>query len=605
MSNKFTLNAVQISRQSWVVILQNDDQHFIHQINLLNAKARQDYINRAKFKFMNIPRKDLTVELNNLAAELISAKIEANIQGKNIDFSAPQAWPDSVDGAEVLNQISQTLSRHLVLPAGAADAIALWMAHTHCFQAFSYTPRLHITSPEKQCGKTTLLRIIDSLVAKPFRIRNVTDSAVFRVIEQCNPTVLVDEAESFIFDNDKLCDVLVAGYEQDSRIIRGVGYEKVPRVFDVFSPAVISGIGGIPVPLLDRSIPIRLFRVKPGELSQRFDSRKTEHEENLRRKLARFAADNFQRIKDSDPALPPGAYNRLADNWRPLFAIAEIAGGDWPDRARTAFAALVDQRENEQDLGVMLLADIRQIFTEQGIDRIPSAGLVQALNAMTDRPWSEAHKGGSVSKVWLARKLEAFDIYPCTIRVEEKTPKGYILTAFGDAFERYLPQQEKSIRNAVTTPENIDASSTSQSATNSHNVADQKAQNTLQNKPLLHCCVSDTQNESLKEKSEKPQPPRPQPPRPQPPRPQPPKPQPQRTQVPSPQQQKLQLQRQQLQMQHQQRLELQRQQLQRLQPQKPVMPWPELQKMQKLNRNPFMAKGLPPGTALPRREDSG
>src|SRR5580658_9342693 len=125
---------------------------------------------------MNIPRKDLTAELNRIAVELPPPEIRtkhsqgANIQGKNINLSAPQPWPDPVDGAEVLNQISQTLSRFVSLPKGAADAIALWAAHTHCFQAFSYTPRLHITSPQRQCGKTILLKILGFLVAKPFRI---------------------------------------------------------------------------------------------------------------------------------------------------------------------------------------------------------------------------------------------------------------------------------------------------------------------------------------------------------------------------------------------------------------------------------------------------
>jgi Protein of unknown function (DUF3631) len=506
MSDNFTLNVVPITKQSWAVILQSDDAKFIHQINLLNAKARQDFINRSRPKFMHIPRDKLTAELNKLAAELISAEIEANTHGKNIDLSAPQPWPDPVDSAEVLNQISQTLSRNMVLPVDAADAIALWAAHTHCFQAFSHTPRLHISSPLKQCGKTTLLKILDCLVAKPFRIANVKDKAAFRVVEQFNPTVLIDEADSFICDNEELCDILVTGHERDSCIIRCVGYEKELRAFDVFSPAVISGIGPIPGVLQDRSISIRLFRAKPGELRQRFDSRNTDHVENLRRKLARLAADHFQRIIDCNPTLPPGAYNRLADNWRPLFAIAEIAGSDWPDRARAAFAALVDQREDDQDLGVMLLADIHQIFTEQGIDRIPSAGLVQALNAMADRPWSEANKDRPVSQVWLARKLAAFDIYPSALRVQEKIGRGYFLTAFRDAFERYLPQHEKSTRNSVTTSENIAVSSTSQSVTSTDSVTDQKSPEPLEIKPLLRCCASNAQNEGLKANSEQPQP---------------------------------------------------------------------------------------------------
>jgi len=50
----------------------------------------------------------------------------------------------------------------------------------------------------------------------------------------------------------------------------------------------------------------------------------------LCRKLARWAQDNFAALQACDPPMPPGAYNRVADNWRPIFAIAQIAGGDWP-----------------------------------------------------------------------------------------------------------------------------------------------------------------------------------------------------------------------------------------------------------------------------------
>ncbi|HTV48167.1 MAG TPA: DUF3631 domain-containing protein, partial [Phycisphaerae bacterium] len=379
MSNIFTLKAVQISRQSWAVILRHDETSFIHQINLRDAKAREDYINRIKIKFLHIPRDELSVQLNKLAVELSLPEIPikpipiANIPGKSLDLPAPEPWPEPVNSADIINEISQTMSQFVALPNGAADAIALWTAHTHCFQAFSHTPRLHITSPQKQCGKTTLLNILGCLVPKSLRVENVSLEALFCVIDKWCPVILIDQDDSIFFNNDDLCSVLIAGHEHGRRMIRDGGDENELRAFDVFTPAVISSISAIPGTLQDRSIPVRLFRAKPGELRQRFDSMQTEHEENLRRKLSRFAADNFQRIKDCAPTLPPGAYNRLADNWRPLFAIAEIAGGDWPDRARAAFTALADQRDQDaQDIGVMLLTDIRRIFTEQRIERILS-----------------------------------------------------------------------------------------------------------------------------------------------------------------------------------------------------------------------------------------
>ncbi|HTV47177.1 MAG TPA: DUF3631 domain-containing protein, partial [Phycisphaerae bacterium] len=112
---------------------------------------------------------------------------------------------------------------------------------------------------------------------------------------------------------------------------------------------------------------------------------------------------------------------------------------DWPDRARAAFTALADQRDQDaQDIGVMLLTDIRRIFTEQRIERILSTRLVHTLNAMADRPWSELHNGQPINQAWLAIKLRAFDILPRPMRVKENIVRGYFLTAFSEAFERYL-----------------------------------------------------------------------------------------------------------------------------------------------------------------------
>jgi putative DNA primase/helicase len=138
--------------------------------------------------------------------------------------------------------------------------------------------------------------------------------------------------------------------------------------------------------------------------------------------------------------LPPGVFNRLADNWRPLFAIAEIAGGDWPQRATTALTLLTSKGDREaQGIGVMLLADIQQVFTEAKVERIFSKVLIEKLCAMTDRPWAEAHHGKPINERWLARQLHSFGIAPRTLRIDEDRLKGYEVSQFTDAFERYLP----------------------------------------------------------------------------------------------------------------------------------------------------------------------
>lgn len=378
------------------------------------------------------------------------------LQGRTLNLADVELWPDTVSGADVLAELAKTFCRYVALPDGAADALALWTAHAHCFESFVCSPRLNISSPEKGCGKTTLRDVLAVLVPRPLATENLSVAVLFRVTEARKPTLLADECDAWLRDNEELRGMLNAGHRRGGQALRCEGESNEVRAFNVFAPAVLCGIGLLPGTLHDRSIIIRLERAKPGELRERFDSRLTQRETELCRKLARFCADNKARLVSCDPALPSGAFNRLADNWRPLFAIAEIAGGDWPQRAVTAFANLTAKADNEaQGLGTMLLADIQQVFAEGRTERIFSKALVEALCAMSDRPWPEAHRGKPVSATWLARRLHTFDIAPRTIRIGDNHAKGYEHDDFANAFERYLPVAVDSSRDAVTTPENI------------------------------------------------------------------------------------------------------------------------------------------------------
>ncbi len=139
-------------------------------------------------------------------------------------------------------------------------------------------------------------------------------------------------------------------------------------------------------------------------------------------------------------AVPEEAFNRLADNWRPLFAIANVAGGGWPERALAAFNHLTMRVGMEaQGTEVRLLRDIRQVFSESGIGRMRSKELVQALCKLADGRWPEAHRGGrAITETWLAGRLREFGIRSHTMRVGEQVGRGYDVADFGEAFARYL-----------------------------------------------------------------------------------------------------------------------------------------------------------------------
>jgi hypothetical protein len=131
--------------------------------------------------------------------------------------------------------------------------------------------------------------------------------------------------------------------------------------------------------------------------------------------------------------------DRQQDSAEPLLALSDIAGSEWPQRARRALVDLCAQAQATDDsTGKLLLADIRLVFEQRGVDRLPSAELACELSEIETSPWGEWSRGKSLSAAKLARLLRAFAIFPHSIRMEDKTPKGYEREEFQDAFRRYL-----------------------------------------------------------------------------------------------------------------------------------------------------------------------
>ncbi len=372
------------------------------------------------------------------------------LQGRAVEFPLPEPWPDAVNGSDVLDAIFQTFARHLGLPLGAAPVFTVWCAHAHVFDAFLCSPRLNVCSPQPGCGKTTALDLVTLFVPKPLKTENISVATLFRVVEMAAPTLLVDEADSFLKGNEELRGLLNASHRRGGQVLRCVGDEHEVRAFRVFAPVVLSGIGQLPPTLHARSIVVSLIRAKPDELPARFDSRHTSREVELCRKLARWTADNRTAIEACDPALPAGCHNRTADNWRPLFAIAEVAGGPWPELMRQAFAALETGTDTAaQGRGVELLADLREVFAATGRDKLPSKHICEALAQREDRPWPEYRDGRPISPVQLARLLKPYRVTPRDVRINLEVLKGYHLEDFADAFARYLPPTDESATPAT------------------------------------------------------------------------------------------------------------------------------------------------------------
>jgi hypothetical protein len=363
-------------------------------------------------------------------------------QGHAISFPEPEPWPDPIDGAELLDGIAIAIREHVMLSDHARVTTALWTLHTYLIDRFLVSPRLGVTSPVKGCGKTLLLDVLGRLVLRPLSTANVTPAAIFRVVEAHRPTLLVDEADTFLHENDELRGVL-NGNRKGSQVLRTVGDDHEPRAFATYSACVIALIGTLPDTLHDRAVTVDLKRRQPSETVEPYRPDRADHLDVLTRKAVRWAKDHAESIADADPEMPDGVINREADNWRPLLAIADEAGDEWGTRARVAAAAAhtAAVMGDEGSRLEILLGDIRDTFREQDRVELSSADLLKALVAIESRPWAELGKARKpLTTNRLARMLKPLGITPDTIRDGKTTFKGYYLHRFQEAFERYLPE---------------------------------------------------------------------------------------------------------------------------------------------------------------------
>lgn len=360
--------------------------------------------------------------------------------------------------AALLDDVVDFIGSYVVFPIeGARDAVALWCAHTHALDAFESTPRLALLSVMKQSGKTRALEVCELVVPNPMNVVNTTSAALFRQVGANRPTLLMDEADTYLGpqaakQHEELRGFVNAGHRRSAKAWRCVGEPAHMRVeaFPAFCALAIAGIGDLPDTVIDRAVVIRMKRRGPGEKVKPFRARYAQPEGNaLRDRLSKWAKKARTALAHAEPELPEGITDRPADVWEALVAIADMAGGDWPERARRACVKINSDRQvADMNSKIRLLADIRDVFDAQPAEstlegpqpceRLRSETLVGALVAIEDAPWSQLSRG-PLSAAGLARRLRPFDIGPAKIRFEQKTLQGYLRAQFEDAWARYLP----------------------------------------------------------------------------------------------------------------------------------------------------------------------
>lgn len=259
------------------------------------------------------------------------------------------------------------------------------------------------------------------------------------------PTLLIDEIDTKFTNgggNEDLRSILNAGHTRTLATVvrseRSADGAFEPRQFSVFGPKVVAGIGGIPGTVKDRSIHVLLRRKTRTDRVSRLRQDQIPDELEMERTwIAHWSQDHLSALKHADPDLPDALNDRARDNWRPLIAIADLVGGGWPERARKAALALSSQ-DSADDVGVLLLEDLSELFETTGRAFCPTADVLVALNARDDRPWPDWKEGTAMTSVQLARLLRPFGVRPSEHLVEDQVLRGYLRTDCQDSYARYL-----------------------------------------------------------------------------------------------------------------------------------------------------------------------
>src|SRR5262249_48475713 len=250
--------------------------------------------------------------------------------------------------------------------------------------------RHHLST--KGCGKTTVLRVLNKVARRPKRAGSISPPALFRAVQQFQPTLLLDETEKYIEHGSDLHALINEGHCKGATVLRVLGDKLELCEFNIFGPLAFCRNGKMPDDLEQRSIVIEMQRRLPGEALPELRDDRSEALDRVAKMCARWSADYVRLLEDADPDMG-GLINRIADNWRPLFAIADLIGSDWPKRIRKAAVALAPR--DSDSTKTLLLADIKAIFDGrkgEWADRMFSEMITEALAAMEGRPWAEFGK---------------------------------------------------------------------------------------------------------------------------------------------------------------------------------------------------------------------
>ena len=362
-------------------------------------------------------------------------------------------------GDWILKQVENYLRRFVAYPSEHARvAHVLWIAHTHLMDCWEFTPRIAFLSPERGSGKTRALEITEALTPNPVHAVNVSPAYLFRKVgdeEGGRPTILYDEVDTLfgskVQDTGEIRGLLNAGHRRGAVAGRCmvVGKRVMTEEIPAYCAVALAGIGNLPDTIASRAVIIEMRRRAPHERVESFRRRLHFPEgENIGTMLARWCAHQAPELDGVEPEMPQGVNDRDADCWEPLLAIADTAGGDWPERARAAALALVAAASDRTiTTGVQLLSDLREIFGRA--EKLSTEVILCRLRELPESAWADIY-GKPLNDRGLASRLKKYGVKSKVIRTGDTTSRGYLAADLHDQWTRYLSVPETNVTSVTS-----------------------------------------------------------------------------------------------------------------------------------------------------------
>lgn len=342
-------------------------------------------------------------------------------------------------------QLAELLDRFISFGDVQRDTSVLWILHAWTVKAHYTTPRLLITSPERECGKSVLMDVLGELVPRPLKAMNASAAAVYRSLAD-EPTVLMDELDQTLAqDNDRTRDlqaVLNSGYRRGQSVPRCEGPKSEVRHFPTFAPVVFSGLETkLNGPFMSRTIPIRMRRGKPSKALMMSPAQAGEFE--MARNRCLVWADGAQTgMLAQEVDLPEGLEGRAAELWVPLFAVADQLGGDWPERARQACAALTLWNPPAEDSPAHRVLEACEWVWPEDEDIMSCASLCDRLNRLEGEDFDQWGKNGLTVRM-VGLNLAKYDVHSEPFGHGSESYRGFRRENLALAWATYCTERDK------------------------------------------------------------------------------------------------------------------------------------------------------------------